>query len=72
LTAKAHLPRDEANMVEKAVKYDPAAPFTISDLHAFVHSPRDFPSERDVLQFWSRTEPLFRLMLEREPGEPVP
>lgn len=63
--AKQSLTASEAKRVEKAIRYDSSAPFTISDLHAFVHSP-DLPSERDVLQFWLRTEPLFRFMLERD------
>ncbi|MEA2562123.1 MAG: hypothetical protein QOH06_3627 [Acidobacteriota bacterium] len=66
--AKKRLTAAEANKVEKAVRYDPSAPFTLSDLHAFVHSP-DLPSERDIFQFWLRTEPLFRLMLEKDPEE---
>jgi hypothetical protein len=48
--------------------YDAAAPFTLSELHAFVHQAGDLPSARDIQQFWVRTEPLFRLMLE-EPLE---
>lgn len=60
--AKDQLPSQAATRVEKALKYDASAPFTISDLHAFVHS-SDLPGERDILQFWLRTEPLFRLML---------
>lgn len=63
--AKQRLTAAEAKRVEKAVRYDAAAPFTISDLHGFVHS-ADLPSERDILQFWLRTEPLFRMMLERD------
>lgn len=63
--AKDKLSRPDASKVEKAVKYDAAAPFTISDLHGFVHS-SDLPSERDILQFWLRTEPLFRMMLEQD------
>ncbi len=63
--ARAKLPEAAANKVEKAVKYDRSAPFTISELHGFVHQD-DFPGERDILQFWKRTEPLFRLMLEDE------
>ena len=63
--AKERLTASESKKVEKAVRYDPAAPFTISDLHGFVHS-SDLPSERDILQFWLRTEPLFRLMLEKD------
>ena len=65
--AKKDLDKDDATQVEKALRYDAAAPFSISDLHAFVHHP-DFPGERDILQFWNRTEPLFKLMLERNPG----
>lgn len=65
--AKKHLNAADSTRVEKALKYDPHAPFTISELHAFVHSP-DIPSERDTKQFWLRTEPLFRLMLETDPG----
>jgi hypothetical protein len=63
--AKERLPSGQAAMVEKAIKYDASAPFTISDLHAFVHSP-DLPGERDIHQFWLRTEPLLRLMLEQD------
>jgi ParB-like chromosome segregation protein Spo0J len=63
--AKEHLPPSESRKVEKAIRYDHAAPFTISDLHGFVHSP-DLPSERDIQQFWLRTEPLFRMMLEQD------
>lgn len=63
--AKERLTASESKNVEKAVHYDRAAPFTISDLHGFVHS-SDLPSERDIFQFWLRTEPLFRLMLEKD------
>ena len=63
--AKASLPRTAATMVEKAIRYDRAAPFTVSDLHAFVHS-TDLPTARDIQQFWLRTEPLFRMMLEED------
>jgi len=66
--ARDRLPRSEATRVEKALKYDEAAPFSIADLHAFVHG-QEFPGERDILQFWSRTEPLFRMMLEQPPDE---
>jgi ParB-like chromosome segregation protein Spo0J len=60
--AKQHLSAPDARKVEKAVRYDASAPFTISDLHGFVHS-SDLPSDRDILQFWLRTEPMFRYML---------
>lgn len=68
--AKKHLSVADLKKIEKAVRYDAGAPFTISDLHAFVHS-QDFPSERDTKQFWLRTEPLFRLMLEQDTGAPT-
>lgn len=64
--AKKHLNQSEARRVEKAIRHDAAAPFTLSDLHAFVHQASELPGERDIRQFWLRTEPLFRLMLERE------
>jgi hypothetical protein len=63
--ARNRLNRADALKVEKAIRYDSSAPFTISELHGFVHQ-SDLPSARDILQFWSRTEPLFRLMLEQE------
>jgi len=68
--AKTRLPRTDAVKTEKAVRYDSSAPFTVSDLHAFVHQ-SDLPSARDILQFWKRTEPLFRLMMENDPNGPV-
>jgi ParB-like chromosome segregation protein Spo0J len=64
--AKKKLPASEAVKVEKALRYDAAAPFTVSDLHAFVHQSSDLPGARDIWQFWLRTEPLFRLMLEQD------
>ena len=64
--AKKLLNNKDATMVEKALRHDPAAPFSISDLHAFVHH-TDFPVANDIKQFWNRTEPLFRLMLEQKP-----
>lgn len=63
--AKDKLTAADALKVEKAIRYDAAAPFTISELHGFVHQ-SDLPSARDILQFWKRTEPLFRMMLEQE------
>ena len=67
--AKAKLGKAEATRVEKALRYDAAAPFSISELHGFVHQ-ADLPSDRDIEQFWQRTEPLFRLMLEQEAESP--
>ena len=69
--AKDQLDPSSATMVEKALRYDPAAPFSVNDLHAFVHL-TDFPGENDIRQFWNRTEPLFRLMLERDPKASKP
>lgn len=66
--AKCRLSRRESKLVEKAIRYDQAAPFTISDLHGFVHSP-DLPGERDIQQFWGRTGPLLRMMLEQDPED---
>jgi len=66
--AKKKLKQADAQKVEKAITYHPSAPFTISELHGFVHKD-DFPCARDILQFWKRTEPLFRLMLEQEQEE---
>ena len=63
--ARKNLSRVGALKVEKALHYDEAAPFTISELHSFVHQ-TDLPTSRDILQFWKRTEPLFRLMLEQD------
>lgn len=67
--SKKHLSAPDSKMVEKAIHYDASAPFTLSDLHAFVHQASDLPGERDILQFWLRTEPLFRLMHEQDAGE---
>lgn len=63
---KKQLPKVDADKVEKAIKYDPTAPFSISDLHSFVHQSGEWPGERDIQQFWLRTEPLFRMMLEED------
>ncbi len=64
--AKQSLPSQLADSVEKAITYNKSAPFTISDLHSFVHQPHELPTERDILQFWKRIEPLMRLMLDTE------
>lgn len=69
--AKRDLTTAQAQRVEKALRYDASAPFSISELHGFVHQ-ADLPTPRDILQFWSRTEPLFRLMLEEAPREESP
>jgi hypothetical protein len=46
--AKAKLKPPDALRVEKALRYDPAAPFSLSELHAFVHQAGDLPSARDI------------------------
>lgn len=69
--ARSKLSSADAQKVEKALKYDPSAPFSISELHSFIHH-TDMPSERDILQFWLRTEPLFRLMLEQNETDARP
>jgi hypothetical protein len=66
--AKTKLSVADATKVEKALKYDASAPFSIGDLHAFVHQ-MDVPTQKDILQFWLRTEPLFRMMLEQDVTE---
>ncbi len=67
--AKKHLPDSQSKSVQKAVRYDKAAPFSISDMHSFVHQSSELPSERDIRQFWMRTEPLFKLMLDETPED---
>lgn len=62
--AKLHLGKTISDKIAKAIKYDSGAPFTLSDLHSFVHQSSELPGARDILQFWLRTEPLFRMMLE--------
>lgn len=63
--AKSKLTIADGNRVAKALSGDRAAPFGLADLHSFVHQAKDFPSDRDIQQFWMRTEPLFRMMLEQ-------
>ena len=63
--AKQKLHKEEAIEVEKALRRDKAAPFTVADLNSFVHSENSLPTERDIRQFWLRIEPLIRLMLEK-------
>lgn len=65
--AKKHLAKADAIKVEKALRHDPAAPFSLADLHSFVHDAREIPGERDIRQFWLRIEPLLRLMVEQLP-----
>ena len=63
--AKKRLSAADGIRVEKAIRSDPSAPFGLDDLHSFVHGSSDLPGSSDIQQFWLRTEPLFRLMLER-------
>ncbi len=44
--AKKNLKKGDATKVEKAVRYDASAPFTLSELHGFVHN-SDLPSARE-------------------------
>lgn len=63
--AKTKLTGAQMNKINKALSSDKSVPFNIGDLNAFVHD-SDLPSARDIHQFWTRTEPLFRLMLEQD------
>ena len=63
--AKTGLTNTQMNKINKALTSDKNAPFNVGDLNAFVHD-NDLPSARDIHQFWVRTEPLFRLMLEQD------
>lgn len=63
--AKPRLSGAEMNKINKALSSDKSVPFNIADLNAFVHD-SDLPSARDIQQFWLRTEPLFRMMLEQD------
>jgi len=64
--AKRELTGSDYDLVSKAFSSDKSAPFTLNELHSFVHSPRDLPSERDMEVFWSRAEPLFKMMLQEQ------
>ena len=66
--AKANLDASQASEVEKALRRDAAAPFTLSDLNSFAHNDASLPTEREIRQFWLRVEPLVRLMLEQPPA----
>lgn len=66
--AKDNLKAMEARKVEKALTGNKATPHVLNDLHAFVHDSADLPTGIDILQFWLRTESLFRLMLESDPS----
>ena len=66
--AKSRLDRPQASEVEKALRPNAAAPFTLSDLNSFVHNDASLPTARDTQQFWLRIEPLVRLMLEEPPA----
>lgn len=60
--AKKNMHSKDFLLAQKALKPDLAAPFSISELHGFIHH-KDFPTARDILQFWTRLYPLFRFML---------
>ena len=68
--AQARLERSDSSNVAKALKYDQSARFNITDLHSFVHDSASMPTEQDIRAFWSRIEPLVRLILEQPLEDP--
>ncbi len=58
--ATERLEPGEAESVRRALRQG-----WLDDLNAFVHRPSELPTPDDLLAFWTRAEPLFRLMLER-------
>ena len=61
--AKDNLEKSQAESLNRAL-----GDGWLQDLNAFVHQVQEIPTPLEILQFWKRAEPLFRLMLE----EPVP
>ena len=59
--AKERLEKSEAESVDRALSKGG----WLEDMNAFVHQAREIPTPLDLLQFWERTQPLFRLMLEQ-------
>lgn len=66
--AEKNLSRADSNKVKKALFGNRESVHSLNDLHAFVHDSADLPTEKDIMQFWLRTESLFRLMLEIDPA----
>lgn len=66
--ANKNLSKQDADRVAKAIANNPALPFSVPDLHSFVHDTANLPTGNEILQFWLRTEKLFRLMLESDPS----
>lgn len=66
--AKSNLKTGEAQKVSKALFGNKEDAHVLKDLHAFVHDSADLPTGNDILQFWLRTEPLFRSMLMIDPA----
>ena len=62
--ARERLEKDESERIDRALRREK----WLEDLNAFVHQVKDLPTPQDLLAFWERMEPLFRLMLE-EPHE---
>lgn len=60
-----HIDRPDRDGVIKLLTGDSSAMFSMQDLHSFVHN-KEIPTERDIDQFWSRLEPLFKIMLQKE------
>lgn len=68
LDIKKRLPKHEADLATKAFQQNPHARFSISELHSFVHSPRDMPTAHDLEQFWERASPAMEMIFI----EPLP
>lgn len=68
--AKDKLNGPEALRVEKALKKDESAPFSVDDMHSFVHQLHEFPGDKEINTFWNRMQPLFSLMLEETDEAP--
>ncbi len=65
---KNRLPKHEADLATKAFQSNASARFSISELHSFVHSPRDMPTAHDLEQFWERASPAMEMIFV----EPLP
>lgn len=60
---KRRLPKHEADLATKAMQSNPSARFSISELHSFVHSPKDMPTAHDLEQFWERVSAVMEMLL---------
>lgn len=57
------LPKHEADLAAKAMQPNSKARFSISELHSFVHSPKDMPTAHDLEQFWERVSAAMEMLL---------